>query len=139
LSFQTSPGIVVGRLPDNGKVFTGRYGLHPTEVLFDRILSENGISHRLTAIRSPTATGKVERFHQSLRKEFLSHRKLHHPRGGTDQALDMVNEYNTERPTSPWRCGARRTVRRLGCDCIPVVDHNHSYLAAIRRPGRLTF
>jgi transposase InsO family protein len=45
-----------------------------SEVLFDRICRENGISHRLTAVRSPATTGRVERFHQSLRREFLQHR-----------------------------------------------------------------
>jgi transposase InsO family protein len=38
------------------------------EVLFDKICRENGITHRLTA---PTTTGKIERFHRSLRTEFL--------------------------------------------------------------------
>jgi len=33
-------------LTDNGKVFTGRFGHPPTEVLFDRICRENGIEHR---------------------------------------------------------------------------------------------
>src|SRR5436190_24245104 len=61
-------------LTDNGKVFTGRFGPQPVEVLFDRICRENGISHRNTAPRSPTTTGKIERFHQSLRKEFLADR-----------------------------------------------------------------
>ena len=31
-------------LTDNGKVFTARFGPYPTEVLFDRICRENGIS-----------------------------------------------------------------------------------------------
>jgi transposase InsO family protein len=47
-------------LTDNGKAFTGRFGTHKAEVLFDRICRENGISHRLTAPRSPTTTGKIE-------------------------------------------------------------------------------
>jgi transposase len=38
-------------LTDNGKCFTGRFGPHPVEVLFDRILQENGISHRHTGVR----------------------------------------------------------------------------------------
>ena len=63
-------------LTDNGKVFTGRFGPQPVEVLFDRICRENGISHRHTAVRSPTTTGKIERFHQSLRKEFLADRSF---------------------------------------------------------------
>jgi transposase InsO family protein len=52
-------------LSDNGKVFTGRFGLGKGEVLFDRICRENGIRHLLTAPRSPTTTGKVERFHKT--------------------------------------------------------------------------
>ena len=85
-------------LTDNGKVFTGRFGLHHTEVMFDRICRENGISHRLTAPRSPTTTGKIERFHQSLRKEFLVDRTFR-SREVAQQALDeWVQDYNTERP-----------------------------------------
>jgi transposase InsO family protein len=85
-------------LTDNGKVFTGRFGLHHTEVLFDRMCRENGISHRLTAPRSPTTTGKIERFHQSLRKEFLADRTFE-SFDACQQALDAwVRDYNTERP-----------------------------------------
>ncbi len=61
-----SHGIPDEVLTDNGKVFTGRFGLHHTEVLFDRICRENGISHRLTPPRSPTTTGKIERFQPPL-------------------------------------------------------------------------
>ena len=59
-------------LTDNGKVFTGRFGPQPVEVLFDRICRENGISHRHTAIRSPTTTGKIERFHQTCARSSWS-------------------------------------------------------------------
>ena len=41
-------------------------------MLFDKICRENGITHILTAPRSPTTTGKIERFHRSLRQEFLT-------------------------------------------------------------------
>ncbi|MFE9620663.1 DDE-type integrase/transposase/recombinase [Streptomyces sp. NPDC006384] len=57
-------------LTDNGKQFTDRFG-QGGEVLFDRICRENGIAHRLTQPASPTTTGKVERFHQTLRRELL--------------------------------------------------------------------
>jgi transposase InsO family protein len=33
-------------------------------VLFDRICTDDGIRHILTAPRSPTTTGKVERWHK---------------------------------------------------------------------------
>ena len=58
-------------LTDNGKVFTARFGPGPGPVLFDRICIDNGIKHLLTAPRSPTTTGKVERWHKTLRREFL--------------------------------------------------------------------
>jgi transposase InsO family protein len=85
-------------LTDNGKVFTGRFGLHHTEVLFDRMCRENGISHRLTAPRTPTTTGKIERFHQSVRKEFIADRTFS-SRAVAQGALDAwVTDYNTQRP-----------------------------------------
>ncbi|MBL3763372.1 transposase family protein, partial [Mycobacteroides abscessus subsp. massiliense] len=49
-------------LTDNGRVFTGRFNHPPVEVLFDAICREQGIEHLLTAPRSPTTTGKIERF-----------------------------------------------------------------------------
>lgn len=50
-------------LTDNGKQFTGRFTKpRPAEVMFERICRENGIVARNTKPRSPTTTGKVERF-----------------------------------------------------------------------------
>lgn len=57
-------------LTDNGKQLTDRFG-RGGEVLFDKICRRNGITHRLTRPRSPTTTGKVERFHLTLRRELL--------------------------------------------------------------------
>jgi transposase InsO family protein len=59
-------------LTDNGKQFTGRFGKpRPAEVLFERICRRNGIRQLLTKPYSPTTTGKVERWHQTLQVEFL--------------------------------------------------------------------
>jgi transposase InsO family protein len=85
-------------LTDNGKVFTGRFGPQPVEVLFDRICRENGISHRHTAPRSPTTTGKIERFHQSLRKEFLADRSFESIETAQVELDTWVLDYNTVRP-----------------------------------------
>jgi transposase InsO family protein len=86
-------------LTDNGKVFTGRFNHPPTEVLFDRICRENGIEHLLTAPRSPTTTGKIERFHRSLRAEFLATVRPFSSLKVAQQALDeWVSYYNTQRP-----------------------------------------
>jgi transposase InsO family protein len=85
-------------LTDNGKVFTGRFGPQPVEVLFDRICRENGIAHRHTAVRSPTTTGKIERFHQSLRKEFLADRTFPTLEQAQGELDVWVTDYNTKRP-----------------------------------------
>ena len=85
-------------LTDNGKCFTGRFGPNPVEVLFDRILRENGISHRHTGVRSPTTTGKIERFHQSLRKEFLDGRIFASAEVAQAELDAWVHDYNTNRP-----------------------------------------
>lgn len=85
-------------LTDNGKVFTGRFFSPPVEVLFDRICRENGIEHLLTKPRSPTTTGKIERFHRTIRAEFDTTRVFSSLRSA-QQALDeWVRHYNTERP-----------------------------------------
>ena len=85
-------------LTDNGKVFTGRFGPHRAEVMFDRMCRENGISHKLTAPRSPTTTGKIERFHQSLRKEFLVDRTFPTIDVAQKELDAWVHDYNNERP-----------------------------------------
>jgi len=89
-------------LTDNGKVFTGRFGPggSSSEVLFDRVCVENGIRHLLTAPRSPTTTGKVERLHKTMRAEFFADAdRVFATVGELQAALDgWVDQYNTERP-----------------------------------------
>jgi transposase InsO family protein len=95
-------------LTDNGKVFTGRFGPGTGEVLFDRICRENGIKHLLTAPRSPTTTGKVERWHKTMRAEFLTG-KVFASIDDAQARLDAwVHHYNHDRPhqsigmVAPW-------------------------------------
>jgi transposase InsO family protein len=86
-------------LTDNGKQFTGRFTRpRPAEVLFERICRENGITARLTKPRTPTTTGKVERFHQTLQRECLDGR-VFATIGEAQAAVDaFVAEYNFDRP-----------------------------------------
>lgn len=87
-------------LTDNGKVFTGRFASRDVEVLFDRICRENGVDHLLTAPRSPTTTGKIERFHRTLRTEFLTGRVFADVATAQAELDRWVASYNTERPHS---------------------------------------
>lgn len=60
-------------LTDNGSVF----GLRSKHSKFDRWCRRRGINHIRTAIHSPTTTGKIERFFQTLDNE-LKFCKNHH-------------------------------------------------------------
>ncbi len=85
-------------LSDNGKQFTDRFG-KGGEVLSDRICRDNGITHRLTQPRTPTTTGKIERFHGSLRRELLNDAVPFTDLAAAQAAIDgWVAEYNTARP-----------------------------------------
>jgi hypothetical protein len=84
-------------LTDNGKVFTGKLAKKPANVLFDRICLNNGIRHILTAPYSPTTTGKIERLHKTMRKEFFSHRTFATIEDAQSELDRWVDRYNTER------------------------------------------
>ncbi|MFR9802997.1 integrase core domain-containing protein [Pseudonocardia sp. RS010] len=91
-------------MADNGMQFTGAY-VRPerTEVLFERTCRRNGIDHLRTKIRSPTTTGKIERFHQSIQGDLLDpHLAAHGPFpdiGAAQAAVDAwVHDYNHSRP-----------------------------------------
>jgi transposase InsO family protein len=111
-------------LTDNGKVSTGRFGPagSSAEVLFDRICAENGIRHLLTAPRSPTTTGKVERWHKTMRAEFLAeHDHRHATIADLQAALDAwVDHYNTERPHQA--LGMRPPIERFQLAAGPGVE-----------------
>jgi transposase InsO family protein len=91
-------GVPAQVLTDNGKVFTGRFAQPPVEVLFDRICRENGVDHLLTAPRSPTTTGKIERFHKTLRVEFDTRQVFRNLKTAQEALDEWVNYYNTQRP-----------------------------------------
>ncbi len=85
-------------LTDNGKQFTARFSPNLGETMFDRICRERGIDHILTAVRSPTTTGKIERFHQTLRRDLFSKHtftSLAELQAGLDA---VVATYNHDRP-----------------------------------------
>ena len=84
-------------LTDNGKVFTNRFGPGTGEVLFDRVCRQNGVDHILTKPRSPTTTGKIERWHKTLRREFLDGRVFDSIPQAQAAVDAWVDEYNHER------------------------------------------
>jgi transposase InsO family protein len=93
-------GVPAEVLTDNGAQFTGRHSKpQPVEVLFERICRDNGITQRRTKPRSPTTTGKIERFHKTLREEFLDHALPFESLTAAQDAVDgWVASYNHRRP-----------------------------------------
>ena len=94
-------------LTDNGKVFTGRFNRPPVEVLFDRVCRENGIEHLLTQPRSPTTTGKIERFHRAIRTEFRTDRVFASLAAAQAELDEWIDDYNTKRPHRRWTWSSR--------------------------------
>src|SRR5690349_13022300 len=90
-------GVPAQVLTDNGKVFTGRFAQPPVEVLFDRISRENGVDHILTQPGSPTTTGKIERFHRTLRIEFNTRQQFRNLKTAQEALDEWVTYYNMER------------------------------------------
>jgi transposase InsO family protein len=136
-------GIPTQVLTDNGKVFTGRFGPGTGEVLFDRICRENGIKHLLTAPRSPTTTGKVERWHKTLRREFLTGKVFASIADAQTQLDCWVEHYNHERPhqsigmVAPWE-RFRLAVTEPAAAAVPVAPRPSDVAvpSATRRVGR---
>lgn len=68
-------------------------------MLFDKICRRNGITHRLTQPASPNQNGKVERFHGTLRHDFLDSAGPFASLADAQAAVDAyVAHYNTDRP-----------------------------------------
>lgn len=117
-------------LTDNGKVFTGRFNQPPVEVLFDRICRENGIEHLHTQPRSPTTTGKIERFHRALRTEFRTDRVFADLATAQAELDAWVHDYNHDRPHQALDMAVPAS-RFLRTDPAPVTQ-----IRTTRTPGR---
>jgi hypothetical protein len=67
--------------------------------MIEKLCRENGITQRLTKPRSPTTTGKIERFHKTLREELLHHVAPFESLAAAQNAIDeWVGAYNHQRP-----------------------------------------
>jgi transposase InsO family protein len=121
-------------LTDNGKQFTARFG-QGGEVLFDKICRRNAITHRLTKPRSPTTTGKIERFHQTLRRELLDDASPFTSLLEAQAAIDdWIREYNAQRPHQALDVAAPVTPAQR----FQPVPAEQRELLALWLPGTLT-
>jgi hypothetical protein len=78
---------------------------------------EFGIEHLLTAPRSPTTTGKIERFHRSLRAECLTGQLFASLPTAQAAVNEWVEFYNTQRPHQSLQMGT--PAERFGRPAAP--------------------
>jgi transposase InsO family protein len=129
-------------LTDNGKVFTSRFNKGAGEVVFDRMCRSHGIQHLLTAPRSPTTTGKVERFHKTMRREFLTGKTFASIADAQSQLDAWVKTYNFERPHQslgmavPWDRFKLALPLPVECDGPAVLEPATVGPTVTRRVGR---
>ena len=116
-------GVPAEVLTDNGKQFTGRFTKpRPAEVLFERVCREHGITAKLTKPYSPTTTGKVERWHQTLRRELLDAAGPFADLPTAQAAITAwVHAYNHARPHQALGMATPASLLRSGTQPGPVL------------------
>jgi len=90
-------GFPASVLSDNGAVYTGRYR-HGARVALELTLNARGIAFSHSRPYHPQTCGKVERFHQSLKRWLATRRPASSLRGLQAQLEDFRGYYNTIRP-----------------------------------------
>jgi transposase InsO family protein len=91
-------GLPAHLMSDNGSCFTTRFQKESSETDFERDLRDLGVCHILSSPHHPQTCGKIERFHQTLKRWLRSQ-----PRARSytqlDRQLDrFLTYYNEERP-----------------------------------------
>jgi transposase InsO family protein len=133
-------GVPAEVLTDNGKQFTGRFTKpRPAEVMFEKVCREHGITAKLTKPYSPTTTGKVERWHRTLRRELLDPSGPFADLASAQAAISAwVHAYNHARPHQALDMATPASLFRPGALPGPdtVVPAPRPVPEAVPEPGR---
>lgn len=93
---RTAYGTPAAVLSDNGAIYTGKYRLG--RVLFETELERLGVVFKHSTPNHPQTCGKVERFHQTMKK-FLARQRPARTVAQLQRQVDrFVGYYNDERP-----------------------------------------
>lgn len=90
-------GLPASVLTDNGAIFTGRYRGRG-QVALEVELAGLGIRQTHSRTYHPQTCGKVERFHQTLKKWLTAHHPADTPEQLQTQLDEFTTTYNTQRP-----------------------------------------
>lgn len=97
-------------LTDEGSAF---YSWSGEKTKFQHYLDDQHIEHIVADPHSPTTTGKVERFHQTIKNELIRKRKFNDYDDAVEKIKAYVRYYNYERPHQALS-GARPVDRFMG-------------------------
>jgi len=101
LETATAMGLPASILTDNGMVYTTRFsGGKGGRNRLERTLGDHHVVHKHSRPNHPTTCGKVERFHQTLKKWFTAQPKADTLKELQQQLDQFVDEYNHRRPHS---------------------------------------
>jgi transposase InsO family protein len=102
-------------LTDHGSQFFANKG---GQSQFDDVCQELGIHHILAGVRKPTTTGKIERWHRTLKDELLKFCKdIEHFKSRLSEYIEW---YNTGRPH--WGIDLRTPLSVFSADFITLED-----------------
>jgi transposase InsO family protein len=110
-------GLPARVMSDNGTCFTGRF-LRGVEIDFERNLRVLGIRHLLSSPAHPQTCGKIERFHQTLKRWLATQpraRSIPQLQAQLDWFLDFYNQRRPHRalhgatPTERWTSSPQAT------------------------------
>jgi transposase InsO family protein len=90
-------GIPAHVMSDNGSCFTGRF-FSKHEAAFERDLRALGVRHIRSTPGHPQTCGKIERFHQTLKRWLRTQPLARSRRQLQDQLDDFLAFYNQQRP-----------------------------------------
>ena len=92
-------GVPASTLTDNGLVYTARFaGGKGGRNAFEKLLARLGVVQKNSAPNHPTTCGKVERFHQTLKKWLAGQPRASTITGLQTQLDEFIGIYNHQRP-----------------------------------------
>jgi transposase InsO family protein len=99
---------------DEGRAF---YSWSGEKTKFQHYLDDQRIEHIVADPHSPTTTGKVERFHQTIKNELIRKVKFKDYTDAVEKIKAFVHNYNYERPHQGLD-GARPADRFMGVNAV---------------------
>lgn len=122
---RTRYGTPASVLTDNGCIYTGKYRMG--KVALERELERLGVQKKNSRPYHPQTCGKVERFHQTLKRYLDKQKKAQSIKELQDQIDRFVSYYNSQRPHRALKRQTPISVYNSKVKARPTVKTKHDY------------